>query len=80
MPKYAMVVDQRRCVACMACVIACKKENDVPPGQFRTRVREMVEGDRLTELSVGIVDHLRQNQSAVLADGVAHRVDVWLGG
>ena len=35
MPKYAMVVDQRRCVACMACVIACKKENDVPPGQFR---------------------------------------------
>ena len=43
-------------------------------------MREMVEGDRLTELSVGIVDHLRQNQSAVLADGVAHRVDVWLGG
>ena len=44
------------------------------------KMREMVEGDRLTELSVGIVDHLRQNQSAVLADGVAHRVDVWLGG
>ena len=45
MPKYAMVVDQRRCVACMACVVACKKENDVPPGQFRTRVLEMVEGE-----------------------------------
>jgi len=45
MPKYAMVVDQRRCVACMACVIACKKENEVPPGQFRTRVVEQVEGE-----------------------------------
>lgn len=45
MPKYAMVVDQRRCVACMACVVACKKENEVPPGQFRTRVVEQVEGE-----------------------------------
>jgi len=45
MPKYAMVIDQRRCVACMACVVACKKENEVPPGQFRTRVLEMVEGE-----------------------------------
>ena len=44
MPNYAMVIDQRRCVACMACVIACKKENEVPPEQYRTRVLEMVEG------------------------------------
>jgi Fe-S-cluster-containing dehydrogenase component len=40
-----MVIDQRRCVGCMACVITCKKENEVPPEQFRTRVVEMVEGD-----------------------------------
>jgi Fe-S-cluster-containing dehydrogenase component len=45
MPRYGIVIDQRRCVACMACVIACKKENDVPPGQFRTRVEEKVEGE-----------------------------------
>ena len=45
MPNYVMVVDQRRCVACMACVVACKKENEVPPGQFRTRVLELVEGE-----------------------------------
>lgn len=45
MPKYGMVIDQRRCVACMACVVACKKENDVPHGQFRTRVVEEVEGE-----------------------------------
>ncbi len=44
MPSYAMVIDKRRCVACMACVVACKKENDVPPEQYRTRVVEQVEG------------------------------------
>jgi len=45
MPKYAMVIDQRRCVACMACVVSCKKENEVPPEHFRTRVLEMVKGE-----------------------------------
>ncbi len=45
MSNYAMVIDQRRCVACMACVVACKGENEVPPGCFRTRVKEMVEGE-----------------------------------
>ncbi len=33
--RYAMAVDTRRCVACNACVIACKTENDVPNGGFR---------------------------------------------
>lgn len=44
MPNYAMVVDQRRCVGCMACIAACKAENEVPPAHFRTRVIEQVEG------------------------------------
>ena len=44
------------------------------------KMRELVESQRLTELSTGIVDHLRQNQSAVLADGVTRRIDTWLGG
>ncbi len=33
--RYAMAVDTRRCVACGACVIACKTENRVPNGGFR---------------------------------------------
>lgn len=44
MPNYGMVIDQRRCVGCMACIVACKNENEVPPGQYRTRVIERVEG------------------------------------
>jgi len=44
MPRYAMVIDERRCIGCMACIAACKAENEVPPGSFRTRVRETVEG------------------------------------
>lgn len=44
MSKFAMVIDQRRCVGCMACVIACKQENRVPPELYRTRVVEKVDG------------------------------------
>jgi Fe-S-cluster-containing dehydrogenase component len=35
MRRLAMAVDARRCVACSACVIACKTENRVPDGGFR---------------------------------------------
>ena len=44
MPRYAMIIDQRRCVGCMACIVACKQENHVPPEAFRTRVVEKVDG------------------------------------
>ena len=44
MAKYAMVIDQRRCVACMACVVSCKTENNVPEEVFRTQVVEEVQG------------------------------------
>jgi Fe-S-cluster-containing dehydrogenase component len=35
MTRYAMTVDQRLCVTCNACVIACKNENRVPDGEAR---------------------------------------------
>jgi tetrathionate reductase subunit B len=40
MPRYAMVIDQERCVGCQSCTVACKSEWDVPDGFARTRVRQ----------------------------------------
>ncbi|MDP2952525.1 MAG: 4Fe-4S dicluster domain-containing protein [Chloroflexota bacterium] len=40
MARYGMVVDLDRCLACQACVIACKIENNVPsstPDSFKNR-------------------------------------------
>ena len=34
-PRYGMTVDQRLCVTCNACVVACKDENHVPDGEAR---------------------------------------------
>ncbi len=37
--QYAFVLDQRRCIGCHACTVACKSENEVPIGDFRTWVK-----------------------------------------
>ena len=36
---YGFVIDQTRCIGCHACTVACKSENDVPVGDFRTWVK-----------------------------------------
>lgn len=45
MSRYAMVIDTRRCVGCMDCVVACKTENDVPEGYNRDWITEEVHGE-----------------------------------
>ena len=35
MPRFGMVIDTRKCVGCMDCVVACKTENEVPEGLNR---------------------------------------------
>lgn len=37
--RWAMVIDLRRCIGCMACVCADKAEYDVPLGVWRTTVK-----------------------------------------
>jgi len=37
--QYGFVIDHDRCIGCHACTVACKAENDVPVGNFRTWVK-----------------------------------------
>src|SRR5262245_50848536 len=37
-PRWKMALDVERCIGCHACSVACKVENNVPLGGFRTKV------------------------------------------
>jgi tetrathionate reductase subunit B len=37
-PRWKMALDVERCIGCHACSVACKVENTVPLGRFRTKV------------------------------------------
>lgn len=43
-PRWAFVVDLRRCIGCRACTVACKAEFNTPLGAFRAAVYEEVAG------------------------------------
>lgn len=42
--QYGFLMDHRRCIGCHACTVACKAENDVPIGSFRTWVKYTEKG------------------------------------
>ena len=42
--QYGFLIDHRRCIGCHACTVACKQENDVPVGDFRTWVKYVEKG------------------------------------
>ena len=44
MQQYGFVIDQRKCIGCHACTVACKSENHVPLGEFRTWVKYVEKG------------------------------------
>lgn len=42
--QWAMVMDVRKCIGCHACTVACKAENQVPLGVWRTHIRTQEKG------------------------------------
>lgn len=42
--RYGFVIDQRKCIGCHACSVACKSENGVPLGVHRTWVKYVEKG------------------------------------
>ncbi|MGB6065824.1 MAG: 4Fe-4S dicluster domain-containing protein [Desulfomonilaceae bacterium] len=42
--RWGMLVDQRRCIGCHSCTIACKSENNVPLGFWRSWVKGIQKG------------------------------------
>ena len=43
--KYGFLIDHRKCIGCHACTVACKSENEVPLGTFRTWVKYIEKGE-----------------------------------
>jgi Fe-S-cluster-containing dehydrogenase component/formate-dependent nitrite reductase membrane component NrfD len=43
--RYGFLIDQRACIGCHACTVACKSENQVPLGVFRTWVKYVEKGE-----------------------------------
>ena len=43
--QLGFVIDHTKCIGCHACTVACKSENQVPLGNFRTWVKYTEEGE-----------------------------------
>src|SRR3954469_2409998 len=45
MPTFGFLIDNRKCIGCHACTVACKSEHDVPIGVDRTWVKYIEKGE-----------------------------------
>lgn len=43
--KFGFLIDHRKCIGCHACSVACKEENQVPLGVYRTWVKYVEKGE-----------------------------------
>ena len=43
--NYGFIIDNRKCIGCHACTVACKAEHEVPVGVNRTWVKYIEKGD-----------------------------------
>lgn len=42
---YGMLIDQKKCIGCHACSVACKEAHGTPPGVRRSRVVRELQGE-----------------------------------
>ncbi len=42
--KFGFLIDNRKCIGCHACTVACKSEHDIPVGVNRTWVKQVEKG------------------------------------
>ncbi|MDJ0951636.1 MAG: 4Fe-4S dicluster domain-containing protein [Alphaproteobacteria bacterium] len=64
-PRWGMVMDLRRCIGCSACTVACKAENNVSLGRFRTVQQRKVIGTfpNVTKVNLPIIcNHCEGNE------------------
>ncbi len=45
MANYGFIIDNRKCIGCHACTVACKSEHEVPVGVNRTWVKYIEKGE-----------------------------------
>ena len=43
--RYGFIIDNRKCIGCHACTVACKSEHQVPVGVYRTWVKYIEKGE-----------------------------------
>ena len=58
MSRFGMVIDTRKCVGCMDCVVACETENNVPVGfsSATNLVEAGYKGDSVESIVRALVD------------------------
>ena len=61
--RYGFVIDTRRCIGCHTCSIACRKENNLPDGNWWNRV--LTDGGDQMDTPEGLFPNVRMNYVAL---------------
>jgi len=74
MTNYGFVIDNRTCIGCHACTVACKSEHDVPIGVNRTHVKYIEKGifpNSTREFSVHRCNHCEDSPCTTICPTTA---------